>query len=180
MSTKVLMSVEEFMRLPDDGMRHELNEGVLAAMPPPPIIHSRIAARIYSSLLKFAESEGAGQALFEAGFRLKPDVVRRPDIAVVRADRIAATGAHEYIEGAPDLAVEVASPANSPEDLEEKVAQYLAHGARYVWVVYPRTRRVHVYEREAPTVRIVECGESLTAPDLLPGLEVPVEKIFSL
>jgi Uma2 family endonuclease len=179
MSTRVLMSVEEFMRLPDDGMRHELNEGVLVTMPPPHLRHSAAATRVSEALQPFVSARKLGMVFVEAGFRLKPDVVRQPDVAFVRAERLAVADPESYVDGAPDLAVEIASPLNSPEDLEEKVAQYLAHGARYVWVVYPRTRRVHVYEGHARTVRLVERGESLTAPDLLPGLELPVERIFS-
>jgi Uma2 family endonuclease len=33
MTPKTLLSVEEFAALPDDGMKHELNEGELIVMP---------------------------------------------------------------------------------------------------------------------------------------------------
>jgi len=41
------------------------------------------------------------------------------------------------LEGAPDLAVKVASPRDDPDDLVLKAQQYLTAGARAVWIIYP-------------------------------------------
>jgi len=59
-----------------------------------------------------------------------------------------------FIEGAPDLVVEVLSPNDNPMDLQQKVRDYLEAGARRVWVVAPEARTVTVlsagWERAVP------------------------------
>jgi Uma2 family endonuclease len=64
-----------------------------------------------------------------------PDTVRAPDAAFISSERIPPGGVpdEEYIEGAPDLAVEVVSPDDTESQVAEKVAMYLAAGARRVW-----------------------------------------------
>src|SRR5436190_1136851 len=74
-----------------------------------------------------------------------PDRVRAPDAAVV----LYATHAREtigrgYLEGAPNLAVEVVSPHDAADDIAEKVADWLAAGTGMVWVVY-RGPRIEVH-----------------------------------
>ena len=46
-----------------------------------------------------------------------------------------------------NLAIEVISPNNLAEDTLKKVSQFLAAGAKAVWVVYPGLRVVEVYKQ---------------------------------
>ncbi len=76
---------------------------------------------------------------------------------------------------APDLAVEVLSPTDSFEATMEKVDEYLRQGTQIVWVVITSTREVLVCTTKGKhTVTDV-----LTAPNLLPGFELPVKTIFA-
>jgi Uma2 family endonuclease len=45
----------------------------------------------------------------------------------------------------PDLAVEVVSPSNTADYVQEKVGEYFHGGVRQVWVVYPRQQTVYLY-----------------------------------
>ena len=81
-----------------------------------------------------------------------------------------------YLEGAPALAVEVISRGNTAESVDNKIAKYFEHGAREVWVWYPKTRRVHLY-REATGCTVV-AGHGTLVSDAFPGLEVPLDDIF--
>ena len=58
-----------------------------------------------------------------------------------------------------------------------KVRQYLEHGSQTVWVVYPETQQVHVFQSGAAD-RILEAGDLLEAPELLPGFSVRVGELF--
>jgi Uma2 family endonuclease len=77
------------------------------------------------------------------------------------------------LEGAPDLVIEVVSPSETAEDLDQKIREYLAAGAGVVWAIYPRARTVHVHKADG-TVRIIGEDGLLEAPDLLPGWSVRV------
>ncbi len=87
----------------------------------------------------------------------------------------------EYVEGAPNLAVEVISPSHSDADVGEKVADWPAAGAERVWEVRPRTRTVTVHRSGEPPVTLQD-GDTLTsAHGAFPvqGFELAVSEIFS-
>src|SRR5579872_1712960 len=139
MASKTLLTLERFEQLPDDGMRHELDEGELVSMPPTLPKHGKVQNRTANVLTNFVDRLSLGLVLVESGFQLSPDTVRGPDISFIRADRAAAMDLDRRFEGAPDLAVEIISPPQSASDIAHKVEQYLRAGAE-VWVVYPRSR----------------------------------------
>ncbi len=58
-----------------------------------------------------------------------------------------------------------------------KIKQYFAAGAHSVWVVYPEQKQVHVLEASGAD-RILNAGDALECPALLPGFSVPVESLF--
>ena len=84
----------------------------------------------------------------------------------------------DYLQGAPDLAVEVMSKGMSEREMLEKVAQYLANGARTVWVARPQKRIVTIH-RAGELVRILTEDDDLEDRDLLPGFRYPLRRIFN-
>jgi Uma2 family endonuclease len=110
----------------------------------------------------------------------KPDTVRGPDVAFVsrvRFERRGDTG--KAFVGAPDLAVEVLSPSNTPAAMHAKVADYLAAGSRCVWVVDPESQTVTVYSSLLGPRRLGK-AETLDGDDVVPGFRVRVGEIFEL
>ena len=178
MASKTLLTLEQFEQLPDDGMRHELDEGELVSMPPTAIDHGEIQLEVAYLLKKFVRSRSLGTVLVETGFRLSRGTVRAPDVSFIRADRMRKRDRQRLFEGAPDLAVEVISPSESASDIAHKVEQYLHAGAEVWVVVYPRSRTVHMYE-PSKTGRVLEAGDLLESPALLPGFSVSVSELFS-
>ena len=69
---------------------------------------------------------------------------------------------------APDLAVEIVSPSDRLNDVEEKVDLYLNNGTRLVWVISPRSRRATVY-RLGQQPRVLKGTDALVGEDVLPG-----------
>ncbi len=70
---------------------------------------------------------------------------RVPDVAFIRSGRNIATDAP--IEGAPDLAVEVISPSNTPREIDQRVSDYFTAGCRRV----PSPRRAPAGRHRAPS-----------------------------
>ena len=175
MTPKTLLSVEEFAALPDDGMKHELNEGELIVVPPPKPRHGDCQARLTAALVEFVNSRGVGSVFTESGYRLTPHTVRGPDVSFVRASRL--QDPDEYFDGAPDLAVEIVSPGDDASDLREKIKQYLDAGMSVVWVVYPRSRQIEIHTPDK-TIRRLGVEDMLEAPELLPGFQLSVRTIL--
>ncbi len=108
----------------------------------------------------------------------QPDVLRGPDVAVVSADRWPeGAGAAGWLEGAPDLAVEVAGDAQPASELARKALEYLAAGGRMVWVVDPSPRRVIVYF-PPDHVRVLGPDDEIDGVDVLPGFRCRVAEFF--
>jgi Uma2 family endonuclease len=106
------------------------------------------------------------------------NTVRQPDVSYLRPERVARAVESFYFEGAPELAVEVVSPGDSAADLHLKTRQYLEAGAKEVWIAYPSTRSVQVYQRGGREYTANET-DSLTT-DLFPGWSARVSEFFAL
>jgi Uma2 family endonuclease len=159
----------------------ELDRGVLVCMPPAGALHGRLSAVIAHLLEEYVAPLRVGVVCgTDTGFILarNPDIVRAPDVSFVCRDRVPASGLPEfYWPFAPDLAVEVLSPSDRVNALDDKILQYFGAGTRLVWVVHPRPRTVHVYR--APThVQVVSGDDDLTGGDVLPGFRCPVHRCF--
>jgi Uma2 family endonuclease len=177
MATKTLLTVEQFEQLPDDGTRHELDEGELVAMPSPFGQHGQIQGEMCFMLKNFIRPRSLGLVFVETGFRLSRDTVRAPDVSFVRSERAKALDLKRRFECAPDLAIEIISPSETATEIAHKVRQYLQAGAA-VWVVYPDDRTVHVFET-SKNARVLEPDDLLEAPSLLPGFSVHVSELFA-
>ena len=179
--TTVPLTAEELPYVMPDEVLCELVAGELICEPLPGEEHGLVAGAIFGHLFHFVREQGLGRVYAaETGFVLArdPDTVRGPDAAFVSAERAAAAPRRgPYFEGAPDLAVEVVSPGNPKREVAAKVRDYLAAGARAVWVVDPkrRTATVHV-PGDAP--RTLFPGDSLDGGTILPGFRLPLAGLF--
>lgn len=176
-----LMTVDEFLTLPDDDRRHELVAGFVVSEPPASFRHGDIAAEVFTRLIEFVKKEGLGRVVStETGFLLArgPDTVRAPDVAFVSRSTIERAGDFQgFFPGPPDLAVEVLSPSERPADVHAKIGDYLAAGARLVWVIDPSRRQVRVH-RSLLQPSILEEMAILDGGEVLPGFVVRVAHLF--
>lgn len=172
-----LMTADELLAMPDDGMRHELVRGELVAIAPAGAGHGDIAGRIAGYLGPFIRDRKLGRMyIADTGFVLSehPDTVRAPDIAFVRADRVVRNA--KYVPGAPDLAVEVISPNDTYSDVDAKVNEYIAAGALMVIVINPRNQTATVTTPKG--VKRLTIDDTLDGGDVLPGWTLPMRELF--
>jgi Uma2 family endonuclease len=176
-----LMTADELSQLPDDGMRHELVHGKLRTMPPTGLDHADRENVFGGALGLYVRSHRLGRVYTgDPGFRLTtdPDTVCAPDVAFIRADRLPdGQSPPGYFNGAPDLAVEVISPNDLYTEVEEKVAEWLEHGTRLVFVVNSRRRTVAVHRPGRP-VMILGMDDTLSGEDVVPGWSMAIRDLF--
>ncbi|HEU4752903.1 MAG TPA: Uma2 family endonuclease, partial [Armatimonadota bacterium] len=108
----------------------------------------------------------------------RPDTLRGPDVAVIRKDREPqGRGAAGWLEGAPDVAVEVVGDAQFASDLLEQAVEYLNAGGRLVWILDgDRHRVVEVLPEER--FRLYHAEDTLTGGEVLPGFSARVAEFF--
>lgn len=176
-----LLTIEEFRRLPDDEGRMELVRGRVVREPPPGGEHGHVGLTLVASLLPHVRKHDLGLVVsLETGFVVEeePPTVRAPDVAFISRDRLPPGGIPTgYWRLAPDLAVEVVSPSDRADAVEEKALDYLRCGVREVWVVRPRSRTVGVY-RSPTDVDTLTAADELEGGEVVPGFRLPVEELF--
>lgn len=170
----------DYRRMEDDGKRYEVLEGTLVMAPAPNRFHQAISRNLCRILYGYLHCRPIGKA-YNAPFDVyfdKENVVQ-PDFVFVAA-KSRAKLISEGVEGAPDLVVEILSPATSARDLGVKRKLYARAGVREFWVISPETRQLQIYlpEKDAPRpARILQEDESYET-NLLPGLILPVGELF--
>lgn len=126
-----------------------------------------------AKLGRILDSEGMYQC-----FPTHPKRVRKPDISFVRQDRLpdgrVPVGICRF---RPDLAVEVVSPNDTYEEVEEKLADYFDAGVPLIWVVTPKTRTVLVYQADGTARRLRDTDE-LTADPVIADVRIKIADLF--
>ena len=182
MTVETLLTLEEFLDLPDQpGSSQELLHGRLIDMSAPQADHAAVQAEITIVLgILIRRSYPDVFVLGDTGFVLGPQTLQCPDVSVVRREGYRAMSTQRgALVGAPDLAIEIVSPSESAQDLDDKVEAYLAAGSSTVWVVWPRNQHVLVHHRNGD-VRKAHVSGFLEAPEVLPGASIPVASIFPI
>ena len=181
MTTAALVTADELLLMKDDGFRYELVRGELRKMSPAGHRHGRIALNLTTPLDQFVRANQLGAVYAaETGFKLTadPDVVRAPDVAFIRRDRVEAVGeTGGFWPGAPDLAAEVLSPGETSGEVEDKIADWLDAGTRLVVVVDPENQTVTLY-RSHKDVRVLTIDDVLEGGEVVPDWTLPVRDIF--
>jgi Uma2 family endonuclease len=177
------LTYDDFVLFPDDGKRHELIDGEHFVTAAPNVRHQRVLQNLNRILDRFVEEHRLGRVFFaplDVVFSLH-DVVE-PDLIFVSREResILATA---NLQGAPDLVVEVLSPATRRRDELLKRDLYERMGVAEYWVVDPLAETVKVYRRAGDDfARVVLLSarddDQITSP-LLPGLEIPLATVFA-
>ncbi|HEV2992275.1 MAG TPA: Uma2 family endonuclease [Candidatus Angelobacter sp.] len=181
MATSTRISFDDYLRLPDDGRRYELNEGELLMVPSPAPQHNLIRQRIAMDLMQFVKARDLGIILEEMDFRLGPNTVLNPDIAYVTKETVVRIDLERSpIDGAPARAIEVISPRNRADETVKKVHQYLDAGSRSVWLVYRTLRLIEIHFRKdsIPQRRDIREPDRLTDSSVLPGFSISLPYIF--
>ncbi|CAN5919341.1 Uma2 family endonuclease [soil metagenome] len=138
------LTVADIERLPEDGVVRHLIDGELFEMTPPMIRHQRVVARVLLQLAGHADATGGLALPTPTGVRLSERDMPEPDVLFVSAAHMDRVG-ERYIEGPPDLVVEVSSPSTRRLDLVRKRRQYERFAVPEFWFIDLDADRVEVY-----------------------------------
>jgi Uma2 family endonuclease len=183
-----LLTTADLLAMPDDGVERYLIRGQLRERGEPGTTkrnrwHSRIEAWIGYVLIEWLERRPQPRGDVYSGevgciLRHDPESTVGIDVAYFSAEVLARqTDATTMMDGVPVLAVEILSPNDVEEDVNEKVDEYLAAGVPLVWVVDPHFRTVRVY-RPGAEPELFNATRELSGEPHLPGFRTPVARLF--
>ena len=135
-------TIEEMWALPEDGMRHELLDGVHVVTPSPAYRHQAILGVLFGLLLEATRGRQDLRVFSSpADLRLGSRTVVQPDLFVFRADP--AVPPRDWPDvGIPLVAIEILSPGTAPRDRGAKRRIYQQAGILEYWVVDPDARLI--------------------------------------
>ncbi len=179
MVTKLKLTYQDYVLLPDDGKRYEILDGDLHVTPSPTARHQKVSLNLTLALAEHARAHGLGQ-VFAAPLDviLADDSIAQPDILFISNERLPIV--RDWVHGAPDLVIEILSPGTQQRDRTLKRHLYARHGVRELWLVDPEARTGEVFRldpaSETPPRIFVE-QDTLTS-DVLPSLHLPLASIW--
>lgn len=181
-----LLSLDDLMAMGRDA-RVEIINGELVEMVAAGVLHAMLGANIVGVFRMYLPThpigavmqDGATYLMFSSARGLKNSFV--PDVSYIRNENVPPGWNPEKPHpGAPDLAVEIVSPTDDPEEVQWKRRTYLQKGTQQVWLVYFRLREVHQYTAEGVKI-YSQPEEQIDVEALLPGMTgLTLAAIFDL
>ena len=171
---------DDYAALPDDGQRYEIVNGVLVMAPAPTPEHQDIVGMIFHYLLIHVKFVGLGRVFMaQIDVALSPENTFQPDVVVILNAHLDRVGEKKII-GAPDLAVEVASPGTVLYDRITKYEKYARAGVQEYWIVNIKAKTIQVLVLEDGEYRSLGVfrGEQTLPSRIVPDLPVAVERFF--
>jgi len=179
------MTWQEFRNLEvadNDLSIYELINGLLMKRSAPSLRHQNAVSALLSKMRAFADKKKLGKV-----FTAPVDVLLdngncfQPDICFVSNERAFLLDNGEYINGAPDLVVEVLSPGTWKNDRSSKKDVYEKYAVKEYWILDPVYQTVEIFVHENNTFRLHALAEAegRLASVVLPGFEVSVEGIYA-
>lgn len=110
----------------------ELNKFGQLLMSPASNLHGRVQVRLAAALLNDMPK---GEVITECSIETS-DGVKVANVVWASAEFIAEFGYSTPYIKAPELCIEIVSPSNSKQEMDQKTELYLARGAQEVWIVH--------------------------------------------
>ena len=171
---------DELMSLPD-GNRYELINGELIDMGNSGALHGYICSILVMALMNYILPRKLGIVLDSStAFAMKNGNKRSPDISFVSKAKL--QGLEElpdgFLDGSPDLAIEVLSPNNTIAEIHQKLVEYFENGSRLVWVINLKQHYVLVYRSAKEPDRLLKQSDSLDGEEVIAGFTMPLSELF--
>lgn len=145
-------------------------------------LESQIGLQIATALVIHLKGKNLGFVLGADGtLRMAMGNIRLPDVCFISRDELSGTAMPKepVPKLAPTIAIEVISEGNTPREMKRKLGEYFGSGSRLVWMIYPKTRTIDVFERlqDTPTRTLTE-SDVLDGGTVLPGFQMDVSEVF--
>jgi Uma2 family endonuclease len=156
-------------------------KGELIVMPPTGSDTGRRNIKITTQLEIWNSQSKLGVAFDSStGFKLPNGAERSPDASWVKKERWESLTVEQQAKFAPlcpDFVVELSSPSDSLQNLQEKMREYINNGAKLGWLIDRKNQQVEIY-RPDRDVEILSSPQTLSGEDVLPGFVLELTEIW--
>jgi Uma2 family endonuclease len=180
-TTTKLVTYEEWLTMPEvQDATEEVVNGEIRIMPAPKLPHASVVENLRDMVGGQLDRQifRIYTTQFGLVIRRDPLTCRVPDLAVFRKSSMVVVDG--YIHSAPELVVEVLSPANRRRERESKLRDYESLGVPEIWVVSPEAQSFEILllkEEKLTTVALLREGS--LRPTQFPEVTVDIASVWS-
>ena len=178
------LTEKQFERLcqnhPD--LKFELSaKGELIVMPPTSMESGWRNSDINFEVVKWAKKDKKG-IVFDSStmFTFSNGAKRSPDVSWIlkkRVEKLSLAERRKFARIVPDFVIELRSPSDALEDLQNKMAEYIENGVRLGWLIDPSEKKVYVYRQDVEA-EILDHPSKVSGEPLLKEFVLNVEKLW--
>jgi Uma2 family endonuclease len=176
-----LLTLEEFLELPETEPASEYIDGYIIQKPMPQGEHSVIQTELAPSINLVVKPKQIARAFSELRCTFGGRSII-PDISVFLWGRIPRKengGVANVFSTAPDWTIEILSPDQSQTKVTKNILHCLKYGTQMGWLIDPDEQSVFVYLKDQPTSFYDEPGIRLPVPEFAKDFNLTVEGLFS-
>lgn len=181
-ASAIKMTARQFLMLGEDppGVRLELVHGEIRMSPSPSFDHSYTDRMLSHILLGHIMQYDLGTLLGDLDTIFNDLNVRRPDILFIAKSRLHLIKGHG-IPFAPDLCVEILSPASATMDQTDKFDLYAHSGVPHYWIVDPKGRTFDAYDliNNKFELKVSARDQATVSANPFPSLPIPLPQLWS-
>jgi Uma2 family endonuclease len=170
MSTKILMDVDEYLHTSFDGPDCEYLDGEVVERNMGELPHADVQVTLVFLLRQLRARLGI-RVMSEIRTRISPTRYRVPDVAVWRDDNLGGN----IPTVPPFLAIEILSPEDRMTRVQPKIAEYLAIGVEWIWLIDPTEKNALCYSQRNPVGTLTEILRTEN-----PDIEIPLAKALDI
>lgn len=173
----IKFTYQDYLLLPEE-KRYELIEGELFMVPSPDVEHQELSRDLEQILWEFVKRNDLGTVFYAPlDVVLSEEDVVQPDILFVSKERSHIIK-EKNIQGAPDLVIEILSPATSERDRILKRKLYAKYGVKEYWIVDPEEKSIEVSTLGKKGFKTIGIYKTSLQSPLLKGLFIDLSEIF--
>jgi Uma2 family endonuclease len=172
------LTYDDYVQIPEDGLTHEIIDGVHVVSPAPNLYHQRVSRRLQFQLFVQVEETGRGEVMdAPCDVVLSPTDIVQPDL-LITLNGGQATLDPRFVAGPPELVVEVLSPSSRRRDRGIKAQLYTRAGVPEYWIVDPDRRVVEQHVLEGSAYRLAGTHRETIRPTRIDGVEVDLSRVW--
>lgn len=168
----------EFMELIQEDQKADLLDGVIYLASPESTDHNKLIRWLTLVLGQFIEQRELGElTINKVAYRLSDRTAPEPDLGFVAAHR-ANKIKPGYVDGPPDLAIEIISPDSIDRDYENKRLRYEEAGVKEYWIIDPIEGTAVFFFLQGDAFVEQHPSDHIFESRVLPGLRIDTRWLF--
>lgn len=180
--TKRLLTVNDYLLVPNNGKLLQLIEGNFIIAPAPNLKHQEVSRNIEIEIVRYLEKNPIGKIFYApVDYYIDAYNVVQPDLVYISKEKYNILF-EKGIRNTPDLIIEIISAGTEKTDRELKKDLYWRAGVKEYWIVDLETESIEVYKIEANRYKLDKIYRKANSDkiktDILPGFEINLDKVF--